>query len=293
MNNECTLLLSSYDNGEDLWEGFFTALKFQWPEMDMPIVLNTETKSYSFPGFQIQSFHPCLNQDLTWAERMVATLKRIKTEYVLLFLEDYWLDKRVDDDFFRKTLEWMKSNKDVVNFSFYPCLPGENIQDNRFERFELRPQKCEYKFNCQVGLWRTKELVHCFRRHEDPWEWELYGSIRAGRLKGKFYTFKQDAEPVFSYGDNMKGCIVHRGKWVEDAVVPLAKQYGLNIDYSIRGFEDFEQIQRENSRTVWKCICQGRTKGAYRQLRNLYRKWLSVRKIRKKKKVSKREEKKQ
>ena len=48
MNKDCTFLLSSYDGGDDLWEGFFKALSVQWPEMDMRIVLNTETKSFSF-----------------------------------------------------------------------------------------------------------------------------------------------------------------------------------------------------------------------------------------------------
>lgn len=278
MNKDCTLFLSSYDGGEDCWEGFFKAISVQWPEMDMKVVLNTEMKSYAYPGFEIVSYKPSAGKELTWAERIVESLRHVDTEYVLLFLEDFWLDKKVDDVFFRKTLEWMKENADVANFSYYPCLPGTNIQDERFERFELRPQKCEYKFNCQVGLWRTKELISFFRPHEDPWEWEVFGSIRAGRCKKKFYCLKENAEKVFSYGDNLTGCIIHRGKWVREAVLPLAEQYGLDIDYSKRGFEDFEEFWAYRKLGFWGKLKKGHIlKKIWNRVYRLYRRWLSLR----------------
>ena len=240
-NTDCTFLLSSYDGGEDLWEGFFTALKIQWPEMDMPIVLNTETKSYTFPGFDIKTYGLCTKCKMPWAKRLKETLKRIDTNYVLLFLEDYWLDDRVDDAYFRSSLEWLKANKDISTISYYPCMPGMNIQDGAFDRMELRPQKCEYKLNCQVALWRREKLIAYLRNHENPWEWEVWGSIRAGRYKGRFYTLQEGAKPVFSYGDPNVGCLVHRGKWVKDVAVPLCAKYNLKVDFSIRGFENFEK----------------------------------------------------
>ncbi|MGI6756827.1 MAG: hypothetical protein ACOX32_02795 [Bacteroidaceae bacterium] len=247
-NKNCSFLLSTYDGGEDLWEGFFKALSVQWPEMDMKVYINTETKNFQYPGFDIQVCNQKTKEELPWATRLINTLKCIDTEYVLFFLEDFWLAERVDDDFFRRTMQWMKENPDVANFSFYPCLPGTNIDDGRFERFELRPQKCKYKYNCQVGLWRTKELISFFKPDESPWEWECFGSMRAGKNKQKFYSLKEDAPLVFSYGDNLKGCIIHRGKWVKDEVLPLAEKYGLEIDYSKRGFEDFDEYWRSQEK---------------------------------------------
>lgn len=258
MNKDCTFFLSTYDGGEDLWEGFFKALSVQWPEMDMRIVMNTETKSYTYPGYSIESFHPSLQKNQPWGERLIESLSHVETEYILFFLEDFWLDKRVDDSFFRKTLTWMKNNPDVANFSYYPCMPGLNIQDFRFERFELRPQTCDYKLNCQVGLWRTKELMSFIRPHESPWDWEILGSIRAGRYTQKFYSLKWNAPLVFSYGDNLTGCVVRRGRWVKSTVVPLAEMYGLNIDYSKRGFEDFSDFKIDPYvPSVWEIISRG------------------------------------
>lgn len=259
MNKDCTFFLSTYDGGEDLWEGFFKALSIQWPEMDMKVVLNTETKSYSYPGFVIESFQPSLSKNQTWSERLIETLKHVETEYILFFLEDFWLEKPVDDAFFRKTLQWMKENPDVANFSYYPCTPGMNLPDMRFERFERRPQQSPYKFNCQVGLWRTKELISFLRPHESPWDWEILGSIRAGRITQSFYSLRMRAPQVFSYTDPSTGCVVRRGKWVKENVLPLAKMYGLNIDYSKRGFEDFSDFQPSNKMapSLWSRLTSG------------------------------------
>jgi len=251
---KCTLLLSTYDEGEDLWEGFFKALSVQWPEMDFPIVMNTETKQYSYLDYKIIPSNLKGKTNIPWGERLMRTLRHIPTEYTLLFLEDFWLRERVDDAFFRKTMEWMDKNPDVANFSYYPCLPGTNIDDGRFDRFEKRPQECEYKLNCQVGLWRTKELLEFIRPHESAWDFEIYGSMRATRYKQCFYSLKSDAQSIFDYGDNLKGCIVRKGRWVEDQVLPLAKLYDLDIDYSIRGFADAqaerEELQKRANMTV-------------------------------------------
>lgn len=279
MNKDCTLFLSTYDGGEDLWEGFFKALSVQWPNMNMRIVLNTETKSYSYPGFVIESFQPSLHKKQTWSERIIESLKHVETDLVLLFLEDFWLDSQVDDVFFKKTVEWMKQNPDVANFSYYPCLPGLNIQDFRFERFELRPQVCEYKLNCQVGLWRTKELISFFRPHESPWDWEIWGSMRASRYKQKFYSLRWNAPLVFSYGDNLTGCVVRRGRWVKGTVIPLAEKYSLQIDYSIRGFETFDDFKVKPPKNILQKLAEGnfffRLK---KRIDNHYKKWLSLRK---------------
>lgn len=60
MSVSCTLLVASYDGGEDLWEGFFTALTRQRPELDLPIVLDMGSKRCPFPGLGIETLsrHP-------------------------------------------------------------------------------------------------------------------------------------------------------------------------------------------------------------------------------------------
>ena len=241
--DNCTMLLSSYDGGEDLWEGFFTSVKHQWKDFHMPVVLNTESKSYTHEGFDIKTFQfykP--GQKVPWGKRLIRTLKAIKTDYILLILDDFWLEDAVDTEFLEKCLQWMKENPDVAVLSFKPVAGfGPNIRDNRFERFEKRPQKARYRFNCQVAIWRRKKLIKYLRPQESPWDWEMAGSIRSSRYKESFYTLIKGEKEVVPYD---MGWVVFRGKWTRRAAVPLAEKYNLNIDFSKRGFyEDYEKEQ--------------------------------------------------
>ena len=231
----CTLLVNSYDGGADMWDGFFTTVKHEWENFDMPVVLNTESKSYSFEGFNIQTFQfykP--GQNVPWAKRLIRTLKAIKTDYVLFFLEDFWLEGKVDVEFLERSFEWLKANPDVAVLSYKPVSDyGPNIRDNRFERFEKRPQDGKYRFNCQAAIWRREKLIKYLRPHESPWEWEILGSVRSFRYKEGFYTLIKGEKEVLPYD---MGWVMYRGKWCKRAALPIAEKYGLNIDFSKRGF---------------------------------------------------------
>lgn len=235
MSASCTLLVAGYDGGEDLWEGFFTALIAQWPAFDLPVVLNTESKRYSFPGLNIRTLGLYPDRVPPWGERMIETLKRIDSEYILLMLDDFWLDAPVDDAFFRRCLKLMVENPDVAVLSFQP-VSGPNVRDGRFERFERRPQRGAYRFNCQAAVWRRERLMKFIWPKESPWDWEILGSIRSSRYRDSFYTLIEGEKLVFSYGSPRDGAVIHRGKWNREVVEPLRVRYGLSIDYSLRGF---------------------------------------------------------
>lgn len=237
MHNDCTLLLSTYDGGEDLWEGFFTALVNQWPGFDMPIVVNTETKKCTFKGLDIRTINCGPGKHAAvWGRRLINALKQVDTEYILFFLEDFWLDAPVDVEHFEKCRQWMRENPDVASISFQPT-GGNNIKDNRFYRFEKRPQKGPYRMNCQAALWRREVLIRYIMPHESPWDWELNGTIRSKKYTEGLYTLIEGEPKIFSY--NMGG-VVYKGKWAKSVVVPLQEKYGLSIDYSNRGFwEDY------------------------------------------------------
>ena len=237
MISDCTMLLSSYDGGDDLWDGFFKALSIQWNNFDMKIVLNTESKSYSYPGFEIETFNLYKpGQKVAWSKRLLEHLKRIDTEYIFFILDDFWIEEPVDTEFFNKCLRWMRENKDVSNLSFQRTR-GDNIKDNRFERFEKRPQKAEYKLNCQAALWRREKLISYLRPHENPWEFEKYGSMRAARYKDSFYTLIEGAPQIVQYNLS-EGGVLHRGRWCRCVVSPLVEKYGINIDFEKRGFNE-------------------------------------------------------
>ena len=52
-----TVFVNSTDTFEDAWAPFFHLLGDYWPEVDK-VVLNTETKDFSFPGCRYR-MHSC------------------------------------------------------------------------------------------------------------------------------------------------------------------------------------------------------------------------------------------
>ncbi len=249
---DCTLLVNSYDGGEDLWEGFFKAWSVQWAGFDMPVVLNTESKNYSYPGFNIKTFKLYQGKkNVPWAKRLIETLKRIDTDYILFFLDDFWLDAPVDVEFFEKTLEWLRKNPDVATISYQPTN-GQNIQDGRFERFEKRPQKGEYRMNCQAAIWRREKLISFLRPHESAWDWERDGSIRSSRYKDCLYTLIDGSPLIFSYD---LGGVIYKGRWCRSVIEPLVKELEISVDYTRRGFhEDWKNSNPKRKRNLWRGI---------------------------------------
>lgn len=253
--NDCTLIVNSYDGGEDLWEGFFTCLKYQWPGFSMPIVLNTESKKYHYDGFSITSFglYPDGGRKIPWSKRFIETLKRVDTEYVLVLLEDFWLETPVDTEHFEKTLNWMRNNPEIACFSYQP-VPGDNIKDERFPRFERLPQKRDYRMNCQAALWRRERLIAFLRPHESPWEFERWGSVRSRRYPDKIYTLKKSAQKILGYD---MGGVLYRGRWHRQTVLPLNDRFNLGIDFTTRGFhEDWRDANAnlKRERKLWRGI---------------------------------------
>lgn len=235
MAERCTLLVNSCDAYDDLWVPFFTILMHRWKPIPYPIVLNTESKSFSFPNLDIRTFQFYDEKDnVPWGERLIKTLQHIDTEYVLCMLDDFFLLEDVEQARIDECMRWMDADHNIAVFSFWRTRQP-NIRDNRYPHFEKRPQNGEYRFNCQAALWRRDKLLQYIRPHESPWEWEIYGSIRSRRYKESFYSAIEGEPYVFVY-DWFAGGAVHRGKWTR-GVSGLLNNYNIKIDYSTRGFE--------------------------------------------------------
>lgn len=229
MKEKCSILVNSCDTYSDTWDLFFNCLDEQWKKCPFPIYLNTETKKYNLKDLNIT----CLNADpkLAWGKRLKESLKKIDTEYVLFMLDDFFITEKVDQKEIDQIIKWMDDDQNIAVFSFYRTNTN-NIKSNKYPKYELRPQKCEYKLNCQAAIWRREKLISYIRDHESAWDFELLGSIRANRYHEEFYSIIEGEHRPIMY---VSGGNIHRGKWVKETV-QLAEKYNLDIDFSKRGF---------------------------------------------------------
>lgn len=248
VDSDCTVLVSSYDGGEDLWSGFFTLYKKYW-HVNFPIVLNTESKNFSFDGLDIKTFNSFKsNSNVSWAMRLKKTLELINTNYIIFLLEDYWLEREVDNTIINNSLEWIKKDNNIACFCFQPIEDDNNVDSIKYPFYQLRPKKGPYIFNCQASLWDRKKLMKLLRFHESAWDWELYGSLRSSKFSYDFYTLKPDMQPPFQYHRGLGG-VVHGGKWIKNIAEPICKKHDIKVNFDERGYiyETYESFHTKPS----------------------------------------------
>lgn len=239
MENKVSILVNTCDSYSDVWEAFFTLFKKYYKDNKYPIYLNTENKSYTFKDLDIHTIN--YSKKCAWGERLINALNNIDSKYVIFLLDDFLLMSDVNTNIINECIDLMDKDETIVNFCFYPFTSNkEDIDDGLSVNFLRRPDECEYKLNCQAGIWRRELLISYIRKHESPWEWEILGSKRASRYKEKFYLLKPSIKKVFDYDYQKYGII--RGKWSKDTPSFLDKE-GIKVDYLSRGF--FEKKKKE------------------------------------------------
>lgn len=254
-----SIVVLSCDAYHDLWPTFFMLMKQYWPDCSAPIILNTETLSYTHDEFnivcpQLYLHHPNPTK-IPWSKRLHDTLARcVKTELVLLLIEDYFFLEQVDVAKIDQCAAWMEADPRICTFTLVPCS-GPFDETGTYPCFVR--STAGYRNNLQAGLWRRELLISNLRDHEDPWLFESFGSMRSQRRPWHYYSVARDQRPpiLYPYGGFLWG-----GKWqrqyVERQVLPdpkrevwlgeyrrayidaLASLPELDIDYSQRGYFD-------------------------------------------------------
>ncbi|KPK41025.1 MAG: hypothetical protein AMJ65_10185 [Phycisphaerae bacterium SG8_4] len=230
----CTLFVASCDKYHQAWKPFFFFVKKHWPDFSMPVILNTETKSFTYEGFDIKTFSlykEC--QDVPWGKRMLDHLDKVETDYILWMLEDYFLRSDVDEGKLNRLIDLLDGNKDISTLNLIHAPIGY-AKKKRLGDFVLRPRKGRFKFST-TGLWRVSHLKEYILPHENPWEWEVEGDYRSAFTKNRFYMRAEDAEPYLDYGFSYDWMGIRKGKWVIEDVGPLFEANGLKVDFDELG----------------------------------------------------------
>ncbi len=241
--NNLTILVNTCDKYESVWEPFFRLLLKQWPECkDCIFVLNSETKVYNCDFLNVRTV--CSGTKLTWSARLKNVLKQIDTEYVLYFLEDFFLLQRVNNDAFMEALDYIKSNHDIgyIGLKYSPeHIFKEGSEVDLSQHFLNKDDIVTInRVNSMTALWRKDWLLTLLRSHETPWEFEIYGSVRSRRTNMKVLKINNINDvcaPIFDYGVDVKyGYGITRGKWLPKNV-ELFKQHGIEVDFDLLGID--------------------------------------------------------
>lgn len=230
-----TLLVCSCDAYADLWTPFFTLLKKYWTPLDIPVLLNTESRDFSLPGLDITCVHT--PGDAPYGARLLHALQAVKTDYTIILLDDFFLRRPVDWQRMAALVAAMDADPDIVYFNCDCTQAQADCELGRYPGFRRLPPGNLYTLNLQGAIWRTDKLRSYWQPEVSPWEWEEYCNLRTLlHPQDKFYCVTAPQHAFFDYAYNPDGMGVFHGKWVESDVVPLFEKEGIAVDFTPRGF---------------------------------------------------------
>jgi hypothetical protein len=241
INKKITVLVNSCDAYSDVWPLFFSALNEFWPDRHLELVLNTERKSPNLgKNIKVTNFNKKGLND-SWGLRLIESLRKIETDYVLVVYDDFILESYLDNEELNKLLSKMESDTDIA--AVYLTKLGLEINKNSFmmpsrqegNQYALVGDKVDYRLNSSPAIWRKKDLLAYTGVHDTPWAWEVFGSFRTYGNGKKFYCPHDTDADIYQY-NSKKGGAIYRGKWVREVVEDKNKKYNLNIDFTSRGF---------------------------------------------------------
>ena len=233
MEELCTVVVNSCDQYEEAWYPFFELLKKYWPNRKMKVVLNTETKQYVHTGIDIR----CINtrECKAWSERLIKVLTQIKTEYVILLLEDFFLQGYVKEQEIQRCIDYMKQDSQIAAF-YFKHITGHDKVSNYSGYNEMDMNK-KYILNCQAAIWNRKLLLELLEPGESPWDLEEKAHLRIGDLTKKFYcsnvgTYNDSKKNVFNYLWALEtGYGICKSKWLWNNQ-KLFRTNGISVKYT-------------------------------------------------------------
>jgi len=217
VQKQVAVLVVSCDRYSDLWKPFFQMFRRFWPECQFPVYLLSNQRAMDFPG--VTSL--VIGSDPSWSDSLKMGLECIPEKYVLLFIDDLFLVKPVDNQRVLRIFEWMVSaGANHVRMNAGP-LPDKPFND----LVGVASPGTIYRTSTVMSVWKKSLLMELLKAGESAWDFEIFGTERSDAHSG-FYASWKKCFPV------VNGVI--KGKW-QRCAVKLLQSLGADLDLGQRG----------------------------------------------------------
>lgn len=229
MNADCTVLVTSCDAYRDVEAPFLALFKKYWSDCPFELVVNGETAAE--PGFDRVVLS---GKGKTWSQMLVEALDQISTPYVILLMNDYFLESPVDTARILERLEQAKTF-DAASLRLNPNPPGRRRFRENVDLLEF-PRNVAYCVTCQTSIWNRVFLRGIAARCKSAWEFERFGSFMLEDEKRPLLVTPAKEFPFLD--------TVHKGCW-EPWGVRVLKENDIDYDFTKRGTPSFGTRVRE------------------------------------------------
>jgi hypothetical protein len=198
----CFLVITTISYS-DLWEPCFSLIE-KYKPTGVKVYIATDS-GLPYSGLDFETIPAGV--DVPYSTRLLNALPKIKEDYVILMLDDYFLKRPIENANVLEIIRFMRKEKlDYVNFSkssFFkrcPKIPGTNLRKLR--------NLVTYDINLRLGLWGKSALEKCFVFGENPWQAEVSLSLRFTKAGCKGAVCLQ--KPIIYFHGVTKGLFYRR-----------------------------------------------------------------------------------
>lgn len=219
-NQLCSVLIPSCDSYSDLWKPFLNLFWRFWPDCPFPVYLGSNEKSSD--DSRVKTIHAGGGNN--WTNRVREQVQAVSTPYVLLFLEDFFLQSPVNTSDVLTCLTAIQELKGKM-LRLIP-RPGPDAVVDGHPMLGHCAAGALFRSSTQTAIWQRDALLDLMRDNESIWEFEMLGSNRSNSSPdGYFCTWK----PVMTYRHH----VVERGKWFRHEARKFLKM-NIGCDFSRR-----------------------------------------------------------
>jgi len=227
------ILISSCDDFSDCWDPYFHGFRKYWRDCPYDVFIVTNYKDLSDGSIRAIK----VGKDRGWSQNTLEALRQIETPYVFYTHEDFWIKKPVETGVIEDYIALMERGKADYVRLFPAPPPDADFPDDW--RLGILADEAPYRTSLQVALWRKTVFQELIVPGENPWQFELRGTIRSRKYGDKFLCVKpfydQNGER-YHYGVDYVCTAINKGRWSK-AAKEYAVTEGLKIDFSNRRHE--------------------------------------------------------
>lgn len=246
MRCDTAVLVLSFDGNRDMWQPFFRFFTRYWQDCPYPIYLVVNEFDFEFPNIKVVKTGPASN----WSAELKTALSQINEKNLIVFLEDYFIYDRVDNELIDRAIGLMDSyNADYIRLGTFPkryksLWPAVPLPAH--PGFHKVQSVAKYLINLQVSIWKKDVLQGILVDGESPWDFEINASRRF-EMAG-YTSLGLDPKPGITH---VHGPIVYlcgaltRGVLMR-AAIRLARQENIPLETGSRRRETFvEELFRK------------------------------------------------
>lgn len=230
--NDLALLVVSCDKYSDLWEHFFALIEKYWNDCTLTKYLGSNFMNYDKNNVRTIQ----VGADRSWAENVKKMLEQIQENYVIMMLEDFFIDKPIMNN----AIEILYNHMLIHGYDclrLEPSPPPIKIDDKNLRIGRLIPGS-PYYVSTQPAIWKKSILVELLMDGYSAWDFEIRNSKKSADFKYNFYCTK---DYILHH---LNG--VERGKYYKSTIDVLRKN-NIDVKYEKRGIIEDSGMRRKLS----------------------------------------------